>query len=179
MVNFKAAVLVALFGSVGAGVSAMTEAQAQAALDRVDAFSCFDGPSDEYAECVNEQIELCEVDLSEASFYQRACSNVVFEQTDEVLNQRYQYFIEDMKRHDAYRAANNFARGDKTLEDFLREGQRAWIVVRDTTCHLGPTYDLISSGYYIGFYECAAEMTARRLQMLVDQIDRPSVYGEF
>lgn len=129
--------------------------------------------------CLRQRIRACEDGLAaagHAAAVYRGCAYFAFELVDRRLNEDYAQAVAKLRKLDQTRALEGPA-GTDGLEALLRGSQRAWLTVRDETCELGVRYDMISAGYDAAITACQAEMTARRIHELHDQIGVAPLYG--
>jgi len=123
------------------------------------------------AACVDERVKSC-VAAAEAEgdayLSSRWCSNVAFEQADELLNAFYQ----DAMKKTISIALEMSVTPMNGHEDLLRQSQRAWLEVRDTTCELNVLYGFIGSGADTVIAQFKARMTMQRIGDLNTEIGR-------
>ena len=119
------------------------------------------------SQCLEENIDVCRNAAVEAeargeayAYHEaRLCDHVAFEQADRILNAFYRRVISEAQRIERYEA-NAYNTG---LEELVRESQRAWLAVRDSTCELDVTFGAIGAGLESVIAGCKARMTMQRV----------------
>lgn len=96
----------------------------------------------------------------------RLCSNEYFDQADDALNEFYQEALIKTKAVE-YSLAGSAYQGQ---EELLRQGQRAWLQMRDATCGLSVLYGAVMSGFDSTIAGCKARLTVRRIGDLQEEI---------
>ena len=124
------------------------------------------------AMCMTEQIGACsvaaqEVGVEDSPWPERACENLAFDQADEMLNEFYQLALQKTKILEEGMTGSPYT-GQEAL---LRESQRAWLEVRDTTCELSVTYGAIDSGRDTAIAGCKARLTIQSEDNIQTKID--------
>ena len=139
------------------------------AKDFIDMGVCEDASSIGPAECVDQQVRLCmdAADALEDTYVtSRFCPNEASNQADLLLNKFYQSAMAKTKAHELSMAESAYT-GQEAL---LRQSQRAWLDVRDTTCELMVTYGAIMSGAGALSSWCQARLTMQRIADLRTEI---------
>ncbi|WP_170426373.1 lysozyme inhibitor LprI family protein [Ruegeria arenilitoris] len=128
--------------------------------------------------CSYEDLEQCaEAQLNECMYaaegydlhfqaHRASCAHAFSEQADVVLNDFYQLVL--LKTKIIERELGDTAYIGQ--EKLLRNSQRAWLEVRDTTCELNVLYGAIYRGYDTAVVGCLGRMTVRRVADLQNEI---------
>jgi len=121
---------------------------------------CFDTTgSSELGACVDRQVELCWYATGGINVTSGQCKSEAYRQADNLLNQYYQQLVPAMRS-----AANQWVGSGYEIEgNPLRESQRAWLTVRDTTCNLAVLYGAVMSGRDSTIDGCKARLTMQRI----------------
>ena len=90
-----------------------------------------------------------------------------FRQSDALLNSYYQRLVPAVRQ-----AADQLVGSAYELNgNPLRESQRAWLAVRDTTCNLNVLYAATGSGRDSHIAGCKARLTMQRIGNLDSELD--------
>lgn len=106
-------------------------------------------------------------DPSRVGMLGRACQNEYFHQADLALNSFYSVVLERTKEIELEWSGTAYM----GQEELLRQSQRAWLNVRDTTCELRMELGAVMSGRDSWISECAARLTVRRIDDLQIQFE--------
>jgi uncharacterized protein YecT (DUF1311 family) len=119
-------------------------------------------------ECIKEQVDEC-LDaakvLGEAAAVSRSCGHIAYEQADQMLNNFYQNVLFSTKAIELEKL-NNQGIDHAGQETLLRQSQRDWVKVRDSTCELGVSYGSVGSGRDFLVSLCRARLSLQRIDDL-------------
>lgn len=142
-------------------------AQAFEAEDYIHLGSC---SYEELEQCAEAQFDECMYAAEGYDLHFQAhrasCARALSEQADLVLNEFYQLVL--LKTKIIERELDDTAYTGQ--EELLRNSQRAWLEVRDTTCELNVLYGAIYRGYDTAVVNCLGRMTVRRVADLQNEI---------
>ncbi|WP_281995666.1 lysozyme inhibitor LprI family protein [Ruegeria faecimaris] len=133
--------------------------------DYIDLGSC--SPSSQsFAQCAKDVRASCVDVAADNAQYYRSCEHEFFRQADQLLNDYYKIAV--IKAKAVERGFDGTAYSGQ--EELLRQSQRAWLPVRDTTCDLAVSFGALMSGAAAKVSHCKARLTLQRIADLEKEI---------
>ncbi|NOR62084.1 MAG: DUF1311 domain-containing protein [Rhodobacteraceae bacterium] len=164
MKNYLVGAILALTWCAAAQADSVPDAR-----DIIRLETCFDTFNNaQLGTCVEIEIDRCWYATGRANISSGQCMSEAFRQADSLLNSYYQRLVPAVR----LAAGQLVGSAYELTGNPLRESQRAWLAVRDTTCNLSVVYAATGPGRESHIEGCKARLTMQRIGDLDTELGR-------